>query len=494
MQTCCSGSRRLSLSNSTPAPLWDDAATLCRDLQRGTVSAVDLMRNVYARVHALNPQVNALVNLLDEQDAVALAAAADQVPIAERGPLHGIPMAPKDAVAVRGFPTTWGFQPFAARVEQHDSMLAARMRSAGALFIGHSNMPEFGLGSNTFNAVFGATLNPYDTKKTAGGSSGGAAVALATDMLPLADGSDMGGSLRNPASFCNVVGLRPSIGRTPLSRGFAWYARLVTTGPMAKNVADTSLLFSVLAGPDETDPLTLPEPGEYFLDALIPARADAHAPIKIAVSEDLGVLPVDPHVRQIVQAAATTFSDLGAEVAYAHPNLAGAMDVFQTQRAAGLRTLGRNLDATVPNWRDHAKDTAIWNIEKGFGLSSDDLLSAELKRTQIYAKVVEFFHHYDALVLPAAQVPPFPIEQEWVEQIDGNALDTYIDWMAICCMITVTGLPAISIPGGFTPEGLPIGIQLVGKPRGDLELLKIAHWFEQSTKYYQQRPSILFDP
>ena len=479
------------MPENKPTPLWDDAITLCRDLQRGTVSAVDLIRNVYARIEAINPTVNALVNLLDEQEALALAAAADQVPIAERGPLHGLPMAPKDAVAVRGFPTTWGFKPFATRIEEHDSALAQRMRDAGALFIGHSNMPEFGLGSNTFNALFGSTLNPYDLGKTAGGSSGGAAVALATDMLPLADGSDMGGSLRNPASFCNVVGLRPSIGRTPMSRGFGWYGRLVTSGPMAKTVADTTLLFSILAGPDASDPLTLPESGEQFLDALVPAQLDSNHPIKVAVSEDLGTLPIDPEVRSVIQNTAKVFSDLGAEVVLDHPNLAGAMEVFQTQRAAGLRTLGRSLDFTLPRWRDDAKDTAIWNIERGFALTPDQLLDSELQRTKIYAEVANFFQNYDVLALPAAQVPPFSIDQEWVTQIEGVDLDTYIDWMAVCCMITVTGLPTVSVPAGFSSAGLPIGVQLVGKPRGDLALLKIAHWFEQATQFYTQRPQLI---
>ena len=479
------------MPENKPTPLWDDAITLCRDLQRGTVSAVDLMRNVYARIEAINLTVNALVNLLDEQEALALAAAADLVPIAERGPLHGLPMAPKDAVAVRGFPTTWGFKPFATRIEEQDSALAQRMRDAGALFIGHSNMPEFGLGSNTFNALFGSTLNPYDLGKTAGGSSGGAAVALATDMLPLADGSDMGGSLRNPASFCNVVGLRPSIGRTPMSRGFGWYGRLVTSGPMAKTVADTTLLFSILAGPDASDPLTLPESGEQFLDALVPAKLNSNHPIKVAVSEDLGTLPIDPEVRSVIQNTAKVFSDLGAEVVLDHPNLAGAMEVFQTQRAAGLRTLGRSLDFTLPRWRDDAKDTAIWNIERGFALTPDQLLDSELQRTKIYAEVTEFFQNYDVLALPAAQVPPFSIDQEWVTQIDGVDLDTYIDWMAVCCMITVTGLPTLSIPAGFSSDGLPIGVQLVGKPRGDLALLKIAHWFEQSTQFYTQQPRMI---
>ena len=213
-----------------PAPLWQDALSLCRDLQRGTITAQALMSNVYARIKALNPALNALVALLPEEQAMALAAAADGTPAAERGPLHGLPMALKDAVAVKGFATTWGFKGFADNLEQADDELAARLRRAGALFIGHSNMPEFGLGSHTFNELYGHTYNPYDMTKTPGGSSGGAAVALAADILPLADGSDLGGSLRNPASFCNVVGFRPSMGRMPFNRGFGWYGRMVTTG------------------------------------------------------------------------------------------------------------------------------------------------------------------------------------------------------------------------------------------------------------------------
>ena len=247
---------------------WENARTLCRDLQRGTVTASELMAETYRRITAINPQLNALVGLLDETQAMALAAAADATPVAERGPLHGLPMAPKDAVEVAGFATTWGFVPWANNIARADDGLAARMRNAGAIFIGRSNMPEFGLGSNTFNSLYGRTANPYDVSKTPGGSSGGAAVALASGLLPLADGSDMGGSLRNPASFCNVVGLRPSVGRMPNNRGFGWLARLGITGPMARNVADLAFLFSVQAGPDLSDPLTLPESGETFLDAL----------------------------------------------------------------------------------------------------------------------------------------------------------------------------------------------------------------------------------
>ena len=276
-------------------------------------------------------------------------------------------MALKDAVATKGFPTTWGFKPFADRIESNDDALASRLREAGAIFIGHTNMPEFGFGSSTFNSLFGTTLNPYDTSKTAGGSSGGAAVALAAQMLPLADGSDLGGSLRNPASFCNVVGFRPSIGRMPFNRNYAWYGRMVTTGPMAKTVKDTTLLFTAMAGPDDIDPLTLPEPGHSFFDAL--SATQDPSKLKIALSTDLGCLEIDPEVAQIIESAGQAFSALGATVNKDEPNLEGAMEAFQVQRAAGLRPLGQNLEANFPNWREHAKDTAIWNIEKESSLA-----------------------------------------------------------------------------------------------------------------------------
>ena len=472
-----------------PDPIWTDALTICEDLRAGDVSAEDLMTNIYQRINQINPQVNAIVNLLPEKEAIELARHADNVPLSERGILHGLPMAMKDSVAIKGFATTVGFQPYAERIETQDSPLAERMRKAGAIFIGHTNMPEFGLGSNTFNSVFGATHNPYDLSKTAGGSSGGAAAALATDMLPLADGSDMGGSLRNPASFCNVVGFRPSIGRTQKNLGAAWYGRLVTTGPMAKTVQDTALLMSVMSGSDISDPLNLSDSDEDFLEALTPYKINKNKPLKVAVSPCLGELPIDGQVVDIIHAAGDTFKNLGAEITYADPPLEGAMEAFQIQRAVGLRGLGKMLDQSVDNWRQYAKETVIWNIKKGQSLSIDEMIKAEMIRTNIYAKMASFFEEYDVLLLPSAQVPPFDLSKEWVEEIEGTKLDTYIDWMSVCCMITVTGLPAISVPGGFTKEGLPVGVQLVGKPRGDIELLKIAHLFESKTNFYKMKPS-----
>ena len=466
----------------------DSALELCRDLQRGQQSATELMTETYRRINLVNPKVNALVNLVDEEQAIQEAIKCDETPVADRGPLHGLPMAPKDLIQVKGLPTTMGFKPFAENIALEDDPLVARLRSAGAILIGHSNTPEFGLGSHTFNSLFGKTLNPYDLTKTPGGSSGGAAVALATKMLMLADGSDMGGSLRNPASFCNVVGLRPSIGRMPKNKGFGWLARLSTTGPMAKTVADTSLLFSIIAGSDSADPIGLSDQGTIFLDGLVPQENLKN--IKIAYSPSLNNLPIDSRVQTVIKSAADKFSEIGCQVEEDQPDLNDAMEVFQVQRALNLRVLGDNLDQSVPDWRQEAKETAIWNIDKGKRLTTDDIVKAELLRNQIYSNAARFFQDYDALILPAAQVPPFDHEVEWIQNIAGTELDTYIDWMTVCCAITVTGFPAISIPAGFTEEGLPVGLQIVGKPRGDLSLLRLAGAFERETQYHKIQPQI----
>ena len=448
------------------------------------------MTEVYRRIDEVNGELNALVALLEPAEALEFARRADEVPFSERGLLHGLPMAPKDAVQVAGFATSMGFAPWVKNVAAADDEHARRLRSAGAIFIGRSNMPEFGLGSNTFNSLYGKTRNPYDLNKTPGGSSGGAAAALASRMLPLADGSDMGGSLRNPASFCNVVGFRPSIGRLPLSRGYSWLARISTAGPMALTVADAALLFSAQAGPDHRDPLTLPEEGETFYDEELFSADTSMTGLRVACAPELPNVPVDHEVQLVISASADVFQSLGAEVVRAAPDLSGAMGVFQTQRAAGLATLADTLDRTLPEWRQSAKQTAIWNLEKGQRLSTQELFESELKRSQVYARVAEFFQEHDALLLPAAQVPPFDGDIAWISEINGQQMDSYIDWMAVCCGISVTGLPTISVPAGFTSEGLPIGLQIVGKPRGDKALLALAHRFEQATKFYERPPAV----
>ncbi len=469
--------------------IFESASSLVAAMRRGTLSAVELMNASYDQIERLNPGLNAVVNLLPRARAVELAHQADAARASGEplGPLHGLPMAAKDAVEVAGFPTTFGFPPYRHRTAAGDDALAARQRAAGALFIGKTNMPEFGLGSHTFNRLFGVTANPYDPTRSAGGSSGGAAVALATGMLALADGSDMGGSLRNPASFCNVVGMRPSIGRVADRRPMGWLARLSTPGPMARTVADTALLLSVQAGHYPEDPLSLGQAGHAFAGTL--AR-DLRGR-RIAWTPDLGLVPVDPEVAGIVEAAAATFRGLGCTVEPACPDLGGAMEVFQVQRAAALAILGRSLEQEIPDWREHAKDTAVWNIERGLALTAAELLESEVSRTGVYRRCVEFFQRYDALLLPAAQVPPFPADENWVKEINGQPMATYIDWMTVCCAISVTGLPAISVPAGFTAAGLPVGVQIVAGPHDDLGLLQFAHEFEQATLHHRRRPDLV---
>ena len=467
------------------------ARQLTGAIRAGGLSATELMAAAYDQIERLNPKVNAIVNLLPRDEALAAARAQDDARARGEngGLLSGLPLAVKDLEDARGFPTTFGFRPFAQALAKADGEVTARMRRAGAIIIGKTNVPEFGLGSNTFNALFGATRNPYDLERTAGGSSGGAAAALATGMLAVADGSDMGGSLRNPAAFCNLVGFRPSIGRVPDQRAFGWLARLGTLGPMARNVDDAALLLSVQAGYCATDPLSRTQRGAEFGGAL---DCDPRT-LRIAVSSDLGGLPVQPEVRDRINQAGADFAGLGAQVEENCPNLDGAMAVFQAQRAATLAALGKQLDRQVPDWRQHAKDTAVWNIEKGFDLTADELIDAEIERTQIYRRLTRFFERYDALLCPAAQVVPFPIGEEWVREINGQPMATYIDWMTVCCAITVTSAPAISVPGGITADGLPVGLQIVGAPGQDIQVLKVARLFEQATGHGKFRPPML-DP
>ena len=398
--------------------LWQNARETLDQLRRRDISAVELMNAHYDQIEAINPGINAIVNLLDRDLALAAAREADDrlASGATPGVLHGMPMAPKDALDVVGFPTTQGFVPFAQRMARADSALVARQRAAGALMIGKTNLPEFALGSHTFNRLFGVTRNPYNHSVSAGGSSGGAAAALASGMLSIADGSDMGGSLRNPAAFCNVVGFRPSIGRLPDERGFGWLGRLATAGPMARNVADAALLFSVQAGRFATDPLTLDDPPEQFAEV---PQLDCRG-MTIAVAEALDGVPVEREVRGIIGAAGRTFESLGAAVEPLTPDFSEAMAVFQTLRAANLAVTGRLLEEAVPNWREHAKDTAIWNIEQGYALSAEDIINAELTRTRLYREYCQLLERYDALVLPSAQVLPFPVDVEWVTEIEGS--------------------------------------------------------------------------
>lgn len=437
------------------------------------VSARELLDLHLARIAERNPELNAIVSL-DEERARAGAAEADEATAsgAVTGPLHGLPFAFKDTHAVAGWRTTYGSTLFADNVPDRDELLVERVRSAGAVPIGKTNVPEFAAGSHTYNSVFGTTLNPIDPTRSAGGSSGGAACALAAGMVPLADGSDMGGSLRNPASFCGVVGLRPSLGRVPEWPLYNQWEATSVGGPMARNVGDLALLLSVLAGPDPRVPQALGEPGS----TLAPPLAGSLLGLRVALSVDLGgALDVDSEVSSVVDASATDFARAGAQVFSAYPDLAAADDTFRTLRAWHFQAKFGRLLAEHP---DAFKPSLADNIRAGESLTGADVARAYTQRTALSEVMRTFFSSYDVLVLPVSQVPPFPADQEFPSAINGKPMGTYLDWMRSAYFITVTGCPAISVPAGTTADGLPIGIQIVAPHGADRRLLEVAAAFE----------------
>lgn len=463
------------------------ATDLARAIRGRELSAREVMEAHLAHIERVNPKVNAIVTLVPEQalDAADAADAALQRGD-EIGPLHGLPVAHKDLVDTAGIRTTYGSPIYKDHVPQRNALIVERLQGAGALTIGKTNTPEFGAGSQTFNPVFGATLNPYDTGKTCGGSSGGAAVALACGMIPIADGSDTGGSLRNPAGYCNVVGFRTSLGRVASWPVNASWFPLSVQGPMARTVEDVALLLSVMAGPDPRAPIANPEPGSIFRQPL----ARDFRGTKIAWSRDLGGLPVDARVTAAIDAQRPAFADLGCEIVDADPNFAGADEAFKAWRAWAFAL---KYEPLLKNHRDQIKDTVIWNAEEGMKMSALELGHAEVQRTTLYHNMREFLEEYEFLILPVSQVPPFDINQPYITEISGVQMETYIDWMKSCYYISATGLPAISVPCGFTPEGLPVGVQIVGRHQDDLGVLQLAHAFEQATGVWKERPGVIED-
>jgi len=460
------------------------ATELALKIRSGEISAVETMEAHLAQIEKVNPQVNAIVTLVPEL-ALEQARKADKklAQGGKLGPLHGLPVAHKDLVPTKGIRTTFGSPIFQDFVPEEDALLVERIRNAGGISLGKTNTPEFGAGSQTFNQVFGVTKNPYDLSKTCGGSSGGAAVSVACRMLPFADGSDLGGSLRNPTNFCNVVGFRPSVGRVPSWPNEAGWNSFAVDGPIARTVKDTALMLSVLAGPDARSPICLPESGAVFQQSLERNLKG----IRIAWSPDLGGLPVDSRVTETLEKQREVFEDLGCIVEEGFPDFTDADEIFKTFRAWYFEL---KLASLLPEHREKMKETVIWNIESGMKLSGPELGRAEVKRTALFHRVREFMKDYDFLALPVSQVPPFPLEQEYVSEINGMKMNTYLDWMRSCYYITVTGQPAISVPSGFTNDGLPVGLQLVGRPQDDLGVLQLAYAFEKATGFYNKVPDL----
>lgn len=461
------------------------ATELARRIRARELSAHEVMAAHLAQIERVNPKVNAIITLLPPEQLLAQAAAADAALARGEafGPLHGLPIAHKDLTLTQGIRTTYGSPLFKDFIPKQDDLIVERLKGAGAITIGKTNTPEFGAGSQTFNPVFGATLNPYDLTKTCGGSSGGAAVALACGMQPLADGSDMGGSLRNPANFCNVVGFRTAPGRVPAYPKLTAWAPWSVQGPMARTVEDVALMLSVIAGPDPRSPIAIREPGSIFAR---PLERDFSG-VRIAWSRDLGMLPVDPRVTAVIDSRRAVFADLGCIVEEGEPDFRDADEIFKVWRAWSFAVSYADL---VQRHRNQVKETVAWNVEAGLKLSGPQLGQAEVKRTQLYHRVREFMETYEFLVLPVSQVPPFEVTTEYITEINGLPMETYIDWMQSCYFITVTGLPAISVPGGFTSEGLPVGVQIVGRHQDELGVLQLAYAFEQATRVAWQRPAV----
>ena len=457
------------------------ARRLARLVRSKKVSATEVVQAFVAQIERVNPQVNAIVTFLPEQ-ALQKAKALDRKK-SPAGSLAGLPIAYKDLVPTKGVRTTFGSLAYEKHVPQEDHLIVERLGAAGAILIGKTNTPEFGAGSQTFNRVFGATRNPYDLAKTAGGSSGGAAAAVACGMLPFADGSDLAASLRNPGNYCNVVGFRPTPGRVPGWPAANAWDTLSVIGPLARTVDDAAFLLSAMAGPDPRAPTSINEPGEIFDSKL----ARNFRKVRVAWSRDLGGLPMDARVTAVLEEQIKVFTSLGCIVEEAAPDFSGATEAFETLRA--LRFLGR-FGPLLKEHRDKLKDTVVWNIEQGMKLTAERVARAHALRTELFHRMRRFLERYEFLLCPVNQLPPFPVEVEWPRELAGARMENYLDWMKSCYYITITSHPAISVPAGFTEEGLPVGLQIVGRYRADLPVLQLAHAFEGETGAWKQRPAL----
>jgi amidase len=474
-----------AMTVSTPVPADDltslTATELAARIRRKDVSAREVLDAHLTRIARVNPQVNAIVTLVPEM-AQRWAREADEKQARGEplGVLHGLPVAHKDLVETAGIRTTRGSKLYENYVPTTDALIVKRMRAAGAITLGKTNTPEFGAGSNTFNAVFGATRNAFNRNKTVGGSSGGAACALNCNLVPLADGSDTGGSLRNPGAWNNIVGFRPSPGRVPDDDG-SW-SPLSTAGPMARTVQDVALFLSAIAGTYAPDPSVLTDDPAMF-------RAPLGTEMKgkrIAWFTTMGGIPFEPEITRVVNATRQAFVDMGCIVEEAEPDFAGVDEAFPTLRHLTYHYGYAKLSRDNPTL---FKDTVKWEIAEAERQGAVDVAKANARQAQMYRHVSQFFSKYDAFVCPVTQVEPFDITVEYPTEVNGVRMPTYIDWMRSAWYVTFMQCPAISVPAGFSAGGLPVGLQIVGTPRGDWPLLQIAHAFEQATGHGTRRPS-----
>jgi amidase len=453
-------------------------------LRRREVAPLDLVDAAIARIEAIDPRINALpIRRFELARAEAKAMPRpDAAASREPGWLGGLPIAVKDYNDVAGSPTTYGSPIFADNRPARSDLTISRLQQRGAIAVAKSNVPEFA-GANTFNTVFGATRNPWNTELTAGGSSGGSAAALASGMVWLATGNDLGGSLRIPASYCGVVGLRPSVGRVPRPESVVPYEPLWVEGPMGRCVPDVALMLDAQAHFDPRDPLSVPQPPQPFVDAV----RDPRAPKRIGFTPNLGIGKVDREVAELCRAAALRFGAYGVQVDGEHPDFAGAFDAFHTLRATLVAAVRGPL---LEKHRERICPEIIWNIERGLQQSGADVARAERQRGELFMRVAAYFQHHDLLACPTVAVPPYPVSERFPTSIDGEALTSYIDWMYLTFVLTLTGCPAISVPVGLTRDGRPVGLQLLGRPRGDHDLLAAARLLEQEIGWNARLPRV----
>jgi len=466
-----------------------DAIELSRAIHARQVSCHEVMQAYLAQVERFNPTVNALVSLRSHEDVLAEAAQRDREldQGQSRGWMHGMPQAIKDLAATQGLRTTLGSPLFAEHVPQEDAISVARVRASGAIIIGKTNVPEFGLGSQTYNSVFGTTGNAYDPRLVAGGSSGGAAVALALRMLPVADGSDMMGSLRNPGAFNNVFGLRPSQGRVPHGPAPELFVQqLATEGPMGRSVADVARLLSVQAGYDPRVPLSLKEDPAVLGE---PLQRDFKGARLGWLGDYNGYLPMEDGVMSLCESALKDFAALGCEVEHCQPEFS-LERLWQTWLVHRHWLIQGSLGAAYadPQKRALLKPEAQWEVQGGLQLSAADVYQASINRSDWYRALGKLFERYDFLLLPTAQVFPFDAQQAWPRLVAGREMDTYHRWMEVVIGPTLAGLPSMNVPVGFNPQGLPMGLQIIGPAQADRAVLQLAYAHEQLTHWVQRRP------
>ena len=466
---------------------YTPATDLVASIRSKALSPVDVTRAVLERIEQVNPKINAFCTVTADTALAAARAAEAAVMKGERlGPLHGVPVSIKDLTPTKGIRTTWGSKIFEHHVPDEDALYVTRLKEAGAIVVGKTNTPEFGAGGNTFNAVFGATRNPWNTALTCGGSSGGAAVALATGMGPLAQGSDLGGSLRTPAAFCGVVGFRTSPGLIPVYPADLGWDSLSVTGPMARTVGDVALMLSVMAGPDDRAPLSYDVDTGRFPAAV---KRPSVKGWRAAWTPDLnGLIPVDHEVAAVAERATGVFRALGVRIERACPDFGEVNDIVLATR--GLSMVARHAEK-LARWEPVMQRGLVWNIKQGLSLTPEQIGRGETLRTRLWHRVRAFMETRELLILPTVAVPPFPVEQPYPTEINGKALDNYTQWFFLTYGITVTGLPVISVPCGFTRSGLPVGLQIVGRRHQEAAVLQAAAAFEAAQPWAGAVPPVV---